>query len=106
MSDWSLAAIDGNVQKWFRYNHETGEHEWKLTEDASRLFDLNQKARSNESGNWKGEMHHVASIQPTLWLQWWQELGDNPGLPRNRKWLKKKLNDMDFSKTRVKTGRI
>ena len=106
MSDWSLAAIDGNVQKWFRYNHETGEHEWKLTEDASKLTDLTKKARNNESGNWKGDQHHVASIPSTIWLAWWKELGENPGLPHNREWLKKKLNDPDNAYFRVKSGRI
>ena len=78
----------------------------KSTQDVEFVLDQNQAARSDQESGWRGDMHRVASIPMIIVNQWWQELGDNPLLPRNRAWLAAKLNNPDFSKLRTKDGRI
>lgn len=79
---------------------------FKVVEDCQPLLDFNQEKKSNESGNWRGDMHHVASIPASLWQEWWREFGGNPNSPENRPKLMRKLNERDYSKLRVKSGRL
>ena len=88
------------------FDDETGEGTFRTVEDAAPLLDMNQKAKNNESGNWKGDMHHVASIPQTVWANWWKEFGGNPMAPENQPKLMKKINDRDWLKLRVKSGRV
>jgi hypothetical protein len=88
------------------FDTETGEGTFTVIEDCEPLLDLNQKAKNAETGNWKEEVHHVASIPPTVWANWWKEFGGNPMLPENQPRLMAKLNDRDNSKLRVKSGRL
>jgi len=106
MSDWRLLDHDGYRKLYFRHNESTGRDEFKTVEDVAPLISMNQKARNDETGNWKGDMHHVASVPPAVWKQWWQEFGGNPMLPENQPRLMQKLNDRDYSKMRVKSGRL
>lgn len=94
------------TQIWHYWDDEKQEGGFYQKADLQPLFDLTAQARNNESGNWKGEMHHVASVHPVVIEQWWSELGSNPLAPENRGWLMKRLNDRDYSKFRVKSGRL
>jgi len=106
MSDWRFLSRDGNVTRWWKYDEATGEETIEEREDAQSLIDLNQKAINNESGNWKGEMHHVAAITPTVYAQIWKQLGGNPMSAELQPAFFKLLNDRDWNKLRVKSGRI
>lgn len=88
------------------YDDETNVGTFEVKEDAAPILDLNQKKQNSESGNWKGDMHHVASIPPTIWAEWTKEFGGSPMLPENQPRLMKKLNDRDWLKLRTKTGRV
>jgi len=78
----------------------------KTYQDVSSFLRENAEARSLSQTGWKGEMHEVASIPAIVWHMWWDELGDDPGARRNRKWLAAKLNSNEFLKLRVKEGRM
>ena len=78
----------------------------KTVQDVGPTLRDNEVARQNQTSGFKGDMHHVARIPMALIDKWWKELGDNPLLPRNRKWLAAKLNSSDFLKLRVKDGTI
>lgn len=106
MSDWRFLSRDGHTTSWFKYDELTGESTIEEREDAQPLLDLNQKAINNESGNWSGEMHHVASIPPIVYAEIWKKLGGNPMSPEHQPALMKILNDSEWNKLRVKSGRI
>jgi hypothetical protein len=107
MKTSQLIDVDAaGTRLYHDYDDETGEGTFRTVEDAQTLVDMNQAARNNESGNWKGDMHHVASIPLTVWQNWWQEFGGNPMAPENKPRLMKKLNDRDWLKLRVKSGRV
>jgi len=104
MSEWRLLSKDNGVSTYFR--EKNGKIEWNTVEDVESQLKLNKEAKNRESGNWKGDMHHVASIPQTIWLQWTKEFGGNPMLPENQPKLMAKLNNREFSQLRVKSGRV
>ena len=75
-------------------------------QDVSCYLRANAEQRKSVSRGWKGDLHEVASIPPNVWNMWWQELGDNPGHPRNKAWLAAKLNSNEFLKLRTKEGKM
>lgn len=91
---------------YHEFDEKTGSGTFRVVEDAAPILDFNSEKRNNDSGNWKGEMHHVASIPPTVWANWWKEFSGNPMAPENRPRLMKKLNDRDWEKLRTKKGRL
>ncbi len=81
------------------------------TQDTQPLLDLNKQERANESGNFKGDLHKVASIPLIVVEQWVTELKQAGRDPRpfckeNRKWLIAKLNSPEFSALRTKSGNV
>lgn len=78
----------------------------KTSQDVEPNLDRNAQARLMASTGWKGDLHEVASIDEIVWLQWWNELGSDPGSKENRPWLIAKLNSREFSKLRTKEGQI
>ena len=106
MSDWRFLSRDGNITSWFHYDEATGKETIEERTDAQPLLDMNQKALSNESGNWKGDMHHVASIDPVTYSKIWKQLGGDPMSMEFQPAFFKILNDRDWNKLRVKSGRL
>lgn len=109
MSDWRVLSVDGGVTTYFRF--KDGQYQYKTSEDVESLLNATQRARNNDSGNWRGDMHHYASIPIVLWMEWSKELkamgcSPNPGAKENEKYLKRKLNDPEFQKLRTKMGRV
>lgn len=104
--DWRFLSRHGNVTSWFKYNELTGEETIEERVDAQPLLDLNQKAINNESGNWKGDLHHVASIDPVTYMNMKKQIGGDPMDPEFQPAFFKLLNDRDWNKLRVKSGRI
>lgn len=104
MSEWRFLSKDGGVTTWFRY--KDGKYEYKTTEDVSKQMDMNRQALASESKNWKGDMHHAASIPVTVWQEWTKEMGGNPMAPENQPRLMKKLQEREWAKLRVKSGRL
>ena len=107
MSDWRFLSRHGNVTSWFKYDEATGEETIETREDAQPLLDMNQKALSNESGSFKGDgMHHMFSVPPTVYTEMSKKIGGNPQLPEFQPAFFKLLNSREYSKLRVKSGRV
>lgn len=104
MSDWKTLSKENGISTQFR--EKDGKYEFNTVEDVADLLKHTKEARNRESGNWKGDMHHVASIPQTIYMQWWSEFGGNPMSPENQPKLIKKLQEREWSQLRVKTGRI
>jgi|TARA_R110002167_G_scaffold271300_4_gene477863 hypothetical protein len=104
MKEWALLSKDDGLSTYFR-EHD-GKIEYNTVEDVSNLLKHTQAARNKESKSWKGDMHHVASIPQTLYMEWWKEFGSSPMDPENQPRLLKKLQEREFSQLRVKTGRL
>tara|TARA_R110002074_G_scaffold121968_1_gene256507 strand:- start:26345 stop:26665 length:321 start_codon:yes stop_codon:yes gene_type:complete len=98
-----LSQVDG-VSTYFREND--GKIEYNTREDVSNQLNMNKAAKTNESGNWQGEMHHVASIPQVVYMEWWKEFGGNPMDADNQPKLMRKLQEREWSKLRVKSGRL
>jgi len=105
MSELILDQYNG-ITEYYSQDAMTGQITIRTSQDVAPILKSNQQAREIETGNWKGDFHHVASIPKELWTEWWHELGSNPFSKENKRWVMAKLNDGDFSKLRVKTGRI
>lgn len=104
MKNWALLSKDNGISTYFREHN--GKIEYNTTEDVSSLLDHTQAARNKEAKGWKGDMHHVASIPQTLYMEWWKEFGSSPMSPENQPRLLKKLQEREWAKLRVKTGRL
>lgn len=105
--DKRLLYVNPDGSEVYHYwDEENKKGAFEIKTDTQPLLDMNQAAKNNESGNWSGDMHHVASIDPVVWGNWSKECGGNPLAPENRAWLFKRLNDRDYSKFRVKSGRL
>lgn len=100
-----LDQYDG-ITEYYSKDPMTGKITIRSTQDVAPVLKSNQQAKEIESGNWKGDMHHVASIPKVIWEQWWREFGSNPMSKENRPRLLKKLNDRDWEKLRTKSGRL
>ena len=88
--------------------HEVKDGKTILTksQDVEPILNLNAKALSNSSTNWKGDMHHVASIPLLVYEQWWKEFGGDPMSPEHRIKTRARLNSSDWAKLRTKGGNI
>lgn len=107
MKTSQLVDIDAAGKRVYHdFDDETGVGTFRTVEDAQLLVDQITEARNNESGNWKADMNHFASIPQAIWANWWKEFGGNPMSPENQPRLMKKLNSTEWSKLRTKTGRV
>ena len=97
-------AITG-VAEYYHSNPDGG-FAIQTVQDVAPVLDANQKARSSASSNWKGGMHHIASIPQVVVEAWWKELGSDPFAKKNRPWLIARLNNRDWYKLRTKDGRL
>lgn len=89
------------------YDDVTGETAFYTEMDAQPIIDINKEQKNNESGNWKGDMHHAARIDPVTWARLWQYYGGNPMSPENKPhFFKHFINNRDYRDFRVKSGRL
>ena len=77
-----------------------------MVRDVAPLINANQAQLNASDDSWKGDTHQVARIDAGLWAKWAQEFGSDPSNPENHARLLQKLNDRDYSKMRVKRGRL
>lgn len=91
----------------FFYDHADGRWGIHRYEDVTQHVDV-VKAAYNESGtDWKGDMHHVASIPSTLWPEL-EKIGvmSRGGKILDKSRLKAWLNERDNQAFRTRPGRI
>lgn len=78
----------------------------KLSQDVQPYFEANARERAEATGDWRGDLHKVASIPLVVFEQMCQEAGCNLMKPENRGKLVAMLNNKDYLKLRTKEGRI
>jgi hypothetical protein len=95
--------------------HSTGKGKAVIqkTQDTSAIFDANtRELNGNIDGNWKGDMHKVASVPLIVVDMWREELkakgahDTDPLSTNNRSFLIAKINSSEWSKLRTKQGRV
>jgi len=100
-----LDSIDG-VDTYHMYDAENNKTIIQTVQDVEPILSINARALSNSDKNWKGDMHHVASVPTVVWEEWWREFGGDPFSKENRPKLIAKLNNKDWCKLRTKEGRV
>ena len=92
--------------------HE-GKNVIRKHQDTSAIVNANRKEMNSQiDGNWRGDMHKVASIPLIIVDQWREELrakghhNCDPLHNENRNFLIAKINSSEWSGLRTKQGRI
>ncbi len=101
-----LIEQEGGTSRIFHFDHSTGESTLQLRQDVEPIFESNKRMLSESSKDWKKDMHHVARIPTVIIAEWSKELGDNCLKGEHRPWFMAKINNSDYSKLRVKAGKV
>lgn len=84
----------------------------KQSQDIEAVLNDNAIKRNQAQSGWKGDMHHVASIPMIMVSIWNKELKDkgadntNCLSKENEPFFMGKITDYNYSKFRIKEGRI
>lgn len=89
------------TKRIFHFDHTTGDFHVETKSDVEGVVEGAKELRKEDSGNWKGDVHHVASIPNVIWADLQRR-----GIADNPKRLKKWLNDRDNRAFRTKRGRV
>lgn len=91
----------------FHFDHTTDEFYIARQEDVEPLLDANTYLQNATPDNWKGDVHRVASIPNTVWLEL-AKLGiaTPAGRILDPKRMRAWLNDSENLKFRVRLGRV
>jgi hypothetical protein len=73
-------------------------------QDTNQIVDINKKAANSAQTNWRGDLHHVASIPLVLIEKYKNEFGID--LMNDKEALKRFLNDPDNKFLRTKPGKV
>ena len=102
----SLLKYDPTLQKatWLHHDADEGRSVIQAVSDTTIIEETN-KAQFNatdERIGWKGSWHKVASVPTAVWWDWMEktEMG------KDRRALKKLLNDPDQRVWRTRPGRV
>ena len=101
-----LIESDGDVHEIYHKDESNGKFHVELVQDVEKYLNANKTEINDESSNWKGDFHKVASIPEVVIAQWWKELGSNPLSKENKNWFIAKLNSSEFKSFRTKSGRV
>ncbi|MEK0326370.1 MAG: hypothetical protein QQN63_11770 [Nitrosopumilus sp.] len=101
-----ILEVRGDITETYHYDESTGKSYISTSQKVKPYLDANAEKMKNDTGNWKGEMHHIASIPMSIIENWNQELGDNCLKKEFRPWFMAKIKDREYSKLRVKGGKL
>ncbi len=101
-----ILDVRGDIIETHHFDHSTGESYIGTSQNINPYLEQNQAEMKLDTGNWKGDMHKVASIPLALVEQWNVELGDNCLKTEHRPWFMAKIKDRDYSKLRTKGGNL
>lgn len=101
-----LLDCEDGISTFHMYDAENKKTIIQTVQDVEPILNINKRSLNNSDKNWKGELHHVASVPKIVWERWWRELGSNPGAKENKQWLIAKLNSRDWCQLRVKEGNL
>jgi len=95
------------------FHQHNGKNVIRKHQNTNAIVDANRRELNNNvDGNWKGDMHKVASIPLIVVDMWREELkarghsNCDPLSTENRKFLLSKLNSPDWNALRTKQGVI
>jgi len=99
------------ITEEIEYNKSEKRVTVKHSQDVEPFINANKADLNADSGNFKGDMHKVASIPPIVIEDWANELrrmGRNPWPfhKSNKTWLIARLNSRDWRALRTKRGNI
>ena len=89
------------IKRFFSYNEQADTYTIRTEQEVTDLVDSNKAAANAASGNWKGDMHKVASIPLNVYYDLKRR-----GILDDPKRLKAWLNDPDNRHFRTKHGRV
>lgn len=95
------------------FQQQNGKNVIRKHQNTDAIVNANrQELNSNVDGNWKGDMHKVASIPLIVVDMWREELKSkgahdcDPLSTNNRSFLIAKINSSEWSALRTKQGRV
>lgn len=83
------------------YDPVTERHHYEDRLDVEPLLEMNQYRRNDAGDDWKGDMHHVASLPLVIWFKLKKE-----GILADPKAFRRWLNDPANIEYRTKRGRV
>lgn len=108
-----LFDIDKTTGVIETFQHHEGKSIIRKHQNTDAIVNANRNEMNSQiDGNWKGDMHKVASIPIIIVDMWREELkarGNhdcNPLSSENRSFLIAKINSSEWSGLRTKQGRI
>ena len=95
--------LEMGTQKLWHYDAEKDEATIQTIIDATNVVEVNKERFNSfdEKANWKGDMHHVASIPMALYYQMKAE-----GKLDDQAYMKRWLNDPDNRAFRTRPGEV
>ena len=101
-----ILEVRGDITETYHYDESTGKSYIGTTQKIQPYLDANKEKLKAATKDWKGEIHHIASIPMSIIENWNQELGDNCLKKEFRPWFMAKIKDREYSKLRVKGGKL
>ena len=96
----------GDVKTFTQYDENANKMIQRRVQDVDPYFKSNARARATDTGGWKGDMHHVASIPLVVFEDMCRVAGCDLLKKENHSRFVAMLNDPDWMKVRTKAGRI
>lgn len=85
----------------FHYDPITDDFFIETLEDVTDVVETNKGIAQQDSGNWKGDWHHVAQIPASVWADLQRK-----GIASDQKALARWLDDRDQNVFRTKSGKL
>jgi hypothetical protein len=103
---WRPLLTTATGSQWFIQDNEDGTSTVFSTEDCDPYLEAN-RALANHNDGWSAsrDIRREGSIPLSMIEQWKHEHGVNVLRPEGHEFLKKKLNDYDFSYLRTSPGK-
>jgi hypothetical protein len=101
-----ILHVRGDIIETHHYDHASGKSFLQTSQDVKPYLESNKAKIKAARKDWKGPIHHVASVPESIVIKWCAELGDNCLKPEHRAWFMAKIKDRDYSKLRVKEGNL
>ena len=89
------------TETYFHYHDENDSMTIETVTDVTDIVEGNKRDFNGSHGGWRGDMHKVASIPLTKYMELLQA-----GIVHDKKAFKKWLNDPDNRAFRTKPGRV
>ncbi len=104
--DGRILDVKGDMVETLHFDASSGMSIIQTTQDVDPYLKQIEAEKQQSITGWKGALHKVATVPLVLVERWNQEFKCNILDKKNRHLLMLKLNDPEYSKLRVKEGRL